>query len=237
MFSKKTCKNCRKKVSKNNSFCPYCGTYLSPYRYNSKKQKNSKEDFGMLGENDNLSESSENPFANSIFSGFSGKIFNKMLNSTMKMLEKEMQKSMKEMEPSRKNPAHFELYINGKRIDPKNIKITQKTSPRFQQQNQKIKNTNLNLNKFFSSEKTKKFSELPLTEPKSNIRRLSDRIIYEISVPGVEKIENVSIINIGNSIEVKAISDKNSYMKIIPMKMDILKYDLDKETIVLELKG
>ena len=51
----------------------------------------------------------------------------------------------------------------------------------------------------------------------------------------MSKIENISIVKAGNSIEVKAISDKNSYFKIIPFGMNILKYNLNNETIILEL--
>ncbi len=233
MFNKKTCKNCKAKINKNNSFCPYCGTYLSPYKYNPKKSKsNEKEDFGMLGENDEMqNNSSQNP----MLGGFSGKVFSKVLNSTMKMLEKEMQKSMKEPAKISNNPnTHFELYINGKRVNPNNIKVTQRPL----QQVQKVQNKRheKNTDKFLSSEDVEKFSKLPIEEPKSNLRRLSDKIIYEISVPGVKSINNVSILKIGNSIEIKAVSNKNAYMKVIPFSMNILKYELLKETIVLELK-
>ena len=231
MFNKKICKKCNAKVSKKVSFCPNCGTYLNPYKKNS-ENKNSKKDFGILGQNDELVQPNENEiFANSMFSGFSGKMINKMLNSTMKMLEKEMQKDMKKM--SQNQNTHFELFINGQRIDPRKIKVTQKPI----QVQQIKKNSNKEMQKNFNSENFKNFSKFPITEPKSNLRRLSDKIIYEIFVPGVKKIENVSIIKAGNSIEVKAISDENSYKKIIPLNLNILKYDLNNEIISLELQS
>ena len=56
MFSKKTCQRCGRKTSKDNSFCPSCGTPL--------KKGKKKEEFGMLGENDSFNEM--NQFSNSI---------------------------------------------------------------------------------------------------------------------------------------------------------------------------
>ena len=230
MFNKISCKNCGKKVSKDSSFCPHCGNYLSPYK--PKKTKNRKEDYGMLGENDEIH---EDHFVNPLFSGISGKILNKLFDSTMKMLEKEMQKSMKDTQKFPKNPktnTHFELYINGKRIDPKKVKITQMPVHAVQTKN---KRENFS-DKYFSPEYGKKFLKFNAKEPETKLRRLSDKIIYEISVPGVKKIDNVSIIKAGNSIEVKAVSEKNSYMKVIPFDMNILKYDLSDEKITLELE-
>ena len=85
-------------------------------------------------------------------------------------------------------------------------------------------------------DESKKFAQLPIKEPHTNLRRLSDKIVYEISVPGVKSIENVSIVKMGNSIEVKAISKEHSYFKIIPLDLDILNYEISDETIVLELR-
>lgn len=236
MFGKKSCKKCNKKVNKDSSFCPYCGTYISPYKYNKNSKKENKKSYGMLGKNDNLSQEN-NPFQNPAFPGFSGKIISKLFDSTMKMLEKEMEKSMKEsgafhQDKNMNSNTRFELYINGKKVDPSKIKITQKP---LQQKSIQQNQTQNKSGKSFSPENSKKFAQLPLKEPKTNLRRLSDKIIYEIYVPGVKKIENISIVRAGNSVEVKAISDKNAYFKIIPFGMDILKYDLNNETIILEL--
>lgn len=237
MFGKKSCKNCSKKIDKNSSFCPYCGTYISPYK-SKKNKKENKKSYGMLGKNDELSQEN-NTFQNSMLPGFSGKIISKLFDSTMKMLEKEMEKSIKESRNFTQNPnsnTHFELYINGKRVDPSKIKITQKPLQQKPSQSKQASNISEHkTDKFFSQENSKKFSKLPIKEPKTNLRRLTDKIIYEIYVPGVKEIENISIVRAGNSVEVKAISDKNAYFKVIPFGMDILRYNLNNETIILEL--
>lgn len=230
MFNKITCKKCREKVSKKHSFCPNCGNYLKPY-----KKPQDKEDWGMLGKEDEMSNEAS-PFSNSLFGGLTEKMLNKMLSSTMKMLEKEMQKSLKETENMPGNSgSNFELYINGKKVDPKNIKITQMPGNFAENKQSKQKNSK-KITKVFSSDKNKKFSSLKMKEPKTTLRRLSDKIIYEISVPGVKSVEDISVVKIGNSIEIKAISEENSFFKIIPVNLNILSFELEDETIILELK-
>lgn len=76
----------------------------------------------MLGVDDEI-EMQENPFE----SIFGGGMFNKMFGGAIKMLEKELEKEFKNQNqnvnhnlPQRTN---FEIIINGKRINPENIKL------------------------------------------------------------------------------------------------------------------
>jgi hypothetical protein len=215
MFKKQTCKGCKEKISKKFDYCPYCGAPT-----NSSKNK----DWGMLGKND--IEDEFDSLSNQMFGGLSGKMFNKMLGGAMKMLEKELQKSMNQ-EPSLK--TNFELYVNGKKISPENIKITQKPAQEKPAEVKISKN-------IFSKEATKKFLELPKKEPSTNIRRLSNKVIYEIDVPGVNSIKDISIIQLENSIEIKAVSKDKAYKKIIPIDLPLKGYKLDNGKIVLELE-
>lgn len=217
MFNKKTCKKCGRKISSGSNFCANCG-----FRIN-----DSKEDYGMLGKDDFLEE--RNDFGNSFFGGFGGSIMNKMFNNAMKMLEKEMQKSMKE--PNSQPRNNFELFINGKRISPENIKVTRKP---VQGQVQKVEKVKLPV---FDSETQKKFLKFSKNEPKTSLRRLSDKVIYELEIPGVESIEDISIVKLENSIEIKAVAKDRAYEKIISFSMPISHYYLEKGVLVLELKS
>jgi hypothetical protein len=179
-------------------------------------------------------------------------MMSKMLNNAIKMMEKEMQKSMemqrnnemqKKVSPKNQNiKNNFELYVNGKKINPENIRITQhpleNTLPNAPQQksiSRASKNANKNIP--FSQENKNTFSKLEKTEPKTSIRRLSNKIIYEIDVPDVESIEHVSINQLENSIEIKAIGKKTGYEKIIPINFPISSYQLSEGKLILELKA
>jgi len=230
MFNRKKCKKCGDKISDKYEFCPNCGTRIDE----------NPKDWGMLGKNDIPQE--ENPFQNSLLGGAGFGMLNKMLGNAMKMLEKEMQKEVNQndVNSTKQNPkTNFELFINGKRIDPKNIKISQKQIPineknSINQQINENKTPEIEL-KRFDKDQQKKFSKLSQEEPQTNIRRLSNKIIYELKVPGVKSIEDVSIAKLENSIEIKAITKEKAYFKLIQIKLPILKYELKENNLVLEL--
>jgi len=219
MFGKKTCQGCGEKSSNSYLFCPYCGNSFG---------KKKAEDYGMLGINDEI-KMQENPFE-SIFGGIGGGMFNKMLGNTIKMLEKEMKKEFKNQNQGFPQKTNFEIIINGKRINPENIRFTQRIiGPETEKK--KIKKTALKM----SDESLKKISKLPKKEPSTNIRRLSNKVIYELSIPGVKSINDISITKLENSIEVKAVAENKAYSKLIPINLPITNYELSDGKLILEL--
>ena len=172
-----------------------------------------REDWGMLGREDVIGEES---FASPFFTGFSGKMFNSMLGNALKMLEKEM----KNMEKAPR--SNFRLMINGKEIQ-----IGQQKKPK--EAVRKIPKRE------FGKEQLKKISELPKKEPKTSLKRLGDKIIYEIEMPEVKSLNDVLINNLENSIEIKAIGESAVYSKIIPINMPITNQELSQGKLILEL--
>lgn len=210
MFKKNKCKKCGKKVKDSFDFCPYCGKAIGD-----------NENWGMLGKNDFIDPFDE--MSRGMLGGMmGGKMLNKMLGSAMKMLEKELQKNMA---PQKNSSTKFELYINGKKVSPENIKLTQKS----------VQKTQLQKIPKFSSESLKRFSGMPKIEPRTSIRRLADKVVYEIEIPGVTSMDEISVAKLENSIEIKAVGEKNAYSKVIPINLQIKKYELESEKLVLEL--
>ncbi len=214
MFKKNECEKCRRKISDKYEFCPYCG--------NSLNENFKNEDWGMLGKNDFFDEQKQsvNPF-------FGGGVLGKMLGSAIKMFEKELRR---EMQASNLQPkTNFELIINGKRVDPKNIRVSRQMikKPTRKQPIKLLQN--------FSQEQLKRISKLSKKEPSTNIRRFSDKVIYEIDVPGVKEIKDISIIKLENSIEIKAIAKDKYYFKSIPINLPLIDYNLSEGKLVLEL--
>lgn len=208
---RKKCKRCGERVNSKHRFCSNCGTPL---------KKASQEDWGMLGRNDF---EEQNPLSNSLLDGFTGNMFNKMLGSAMRMLEKEMKKEM-----SRENiqpKTNVRLMINGKEIDLKNV-----NQPKKIEKKEKILDE-------FSKKSLKRFSELPKKEPKTNVKRFSNTVIYEINIPGVKSLEDLSIVKLENSIEIKAVAKDKAYFKLIPVNLPILDYELERGKLILELEA
>jgi HSP20 family molecular chaperone IbpA len=213
MFNKKNCRNCGEKIKGDFIFCPFCGS--------STGKELREEDWGLLGKNDEMQEM--NTLSRGLFAGMSDKMLNKMLSSAMKMLEKEMQKGMSSQNTELQ--SNIELYINGKKISPENIKVTKKVE---KQPKSPIIQT-------FNQENIKKFSTLPKKEPTTNIRRLSNKVVYEIDIPGVTSIKDIAVSKLENSIEIKAVAKDKAYAKVIPIDLPLRGFKLDKDKLILEL--
>ena len=208
MFKKNNCSKCGKKVNFKYGFCPYCGNIIEEHQ----------EDWGMLGKNDIKEfERMQNPFEKMTES-----MLGKMLGSAMKMLEKEMQKGINSQ--NKGLPSNVRLMINGKEIKLNPVEKKQRKTKEVE-------------SKLFSETKTKEFLNLPKEEPKTDLRRLSKKLVYEIQLKGVSSIDNVSVTKLENSIEIKAIAKDKSYFKIIPINLPLVDYDFFDEKLTLELKA
>ncbi|MBI2044719.1 hypothetical protein HYT23_01540 [Candidatus Pacearchaeota archaeon] len=212
MFLKKKCQKCNAKISKDFDYCPYCGVFTGE-----------RENWGMLGRNDLTNDMNFMP--RGLFAGMNEKVLNKMLTGAMKMLEGEMRGGEKETRTQGPQlRTSVELFINGKRVSPDNIKITRKTAPEENKEKEIVPSENL-----------KKFPELPKKEPSTNIRRLANKVVYEIDVPGVTSLNDISIAKLEKSIEIKAVSKEHAYKKLIPIDLPLRRYKLEKEKLILEL--
>ena len=225
---KKRCPKCEKKIEKNYEFCPYCGRNL--------KSKTDEIDYGFLGKNDFLNEDT-----NSMLN-IGGSFMDKMINNAMKMIEKQMKNMPNEFEQNAKiNPQNrpqgipsnmrIKFMVNGKEIPIKQINNRNlfQTTP---QKQIPIKNPISQI----SENQSKKLAKLPRKEPKTTMKRLSKKLVYELEVPGVSNIQDIIINKLENSIEIKALSKDKIYSKTININLPILKYSLEKGSLILELQ-
>jgi HSP20 family molecular chaperone IbpA len=219
MFKKKKCERCGKKFDGKYSYCPYCGK-----RY---FNDNENEDWGLLGRDD---------FVPSI--KFPTE-FSELFNSIFKSLSKELHEQLNENyfqtdeKPKKIKKEGISISISTFGNGPPKIKVRQLGENPIPEVKDKIKEK-IKKNTF-TKEKIKKFANLKKEEPKTNIRRLSNKVIYELEMPGVKSLDDVSIIKLENSIEIKAISKNKAYSKIIPINLPITNYNLSEGKLILEL--
>jgi HSP20 family molecular chaperone IbpA len=221
MFKKNKCSKCNKSIEEKYSFCPYCGSRIY-------EESEDNDDWGMLGKNDLM------PSMNEIRLPMG---FNSIFNSLMKNLSKEMDEQLKANFKEKETPKKVDkegisISISTFGNGPPKIKVTQLGGKPKVIQTEKKEKSKQNS---FTKEKIKEFSGLPREEPETNVRRLSDRVIYELDIPGVKSKEDVSIIKLENSIEIKAIGKKKAYTKIIPISLPIKDYSLSDGKLTLEL--
>lgn len=202
----KKCPRCNAKIKDAYSFCPSCGQNLS--------KKEDPQEWGMIGKND---------FENMVNEIKIPKGVNMLINSLAKSLDKQFRELDKDVKNSNKRPKGISISIGTglpQNINPQTKKPKEKT--RF--------------SKSVSEDKIKKMSKLKKEEPETMMKRLTDSIMYEIKMPGVKSIEDISINSHENSVEVKGLSKDKTYFKIIPFSLPITNYTLEKDNLVLEFK-
>jgi len=229
MFRKK-CPKCRKRISKDFEFCPYCGCDIKRYR--------DEKNYGFLGKDDFLPD-----FGIKMPFGLS-RVFNtlmKQLDRQFKELDKELgtaEKIERKGKKARVKSTGISISIStgtGKKPEIRvrgfgpGIEIKQ-VSPKIEPA-KKITKT------IIPEAKVRKLARLPKTEAETKVRRLSNKIIYEINLPGVKSLSDIIINQLENSIEIKAFSEDKVYFKLLPIKLPILNYKLKKEKLILELKA
>lgn len=220
MFKRKNCKKCGNKINDKYEFCPHCGNPLN---------QNFEEDWGMLGKHDFIPSTNEINFP----MGFN-RIFNSLIKNLGKELNKELgtldKKTRLPEEKIRKSGVSIRISTSGNK--PPEIKIDSFGDNQEDKNRRKIKETPI---KNLPQGNLGKIANLPKEEPITDIRRLSNKVIYEIEIPGVKSIEDISIIKLENSIEIKALAKDKVYFKLIPINLPITNYNLSKGKLVLEL--
>ena len=195
--------------------CPSCAKKIEnkfnfcPYCGESFKKLQEDEKYGMLGRDDSLDLAV--PDMKLPFG------MGKIVDSLMKQLEKQMNEVAA---ADGKVPRGFKIKISSG--NPNAKQVTQS------------KHKMIN---YFSEEQMKELMSLPKQEAESKVRRLSDRIIYELSTPGVKSPKEVVVAPLASGFEVKAYSKDKCYTKFIPFAFELIQYYIKDDKLVIELKN
>ena len=213
MFSKKKCKNCGEKINNKYNFCPYCRMRLN--------DAEPDDDWGILGKND--------------LTPLDGFMMHPGFSNLFNSLVKNLSKEFMELERTDKKQKKLDAGKNGIGIS---IYTSGNMSPKIMLsplgENKKEIRKKISQNPKIFEQTTEKFIGLPKEEAETNIRRLSKKIIYEIYLPDVKSLKDISIAQLENSIEIKALGKNRVFYKIVPVNLPIKKYNLAKEKLVLE---
>jgi len=209
MFKRK-CPGCGKKIDKNFNYCPYCGIGF--------KEQNEIDNFGMLGRDDSM-------FNDDFAQGSEIKIpFG--LDKIMNRLIKEMEKQMNSSDKSKGIPRGIKIQISS------GMPFVEKVPGNEKQEVQRKKEIVR-----IPKEEIERRNKLPKVEAESHIRRLGDKVIYEISIPGVKSGRDIMITKLEQGIEIKAYSKDKCYVKTIPLRVEVLRYSLKEDTLFVEFRG
>ena len=162
----------------------------------------------------------------------------KMINKAMKMIEKQMRDMPKEFNQNpNQNPnqnqanprsnMHVQFFVNGKKVFPQKIQAQQNQNQGLQKRK----------NPVLSKQKAEKFAKLPRKEPKTTMKRLAGKLVYELAMPGVKDINDILINKLESSIEIKALSKNKVYSKTLNVNLPVIGYELEKGNLILELQA
>ena len=165
-----------------------------------------------------------------------------MNNGLLQLLKiQEVDKQFRELDREMKNPEKENIKKSGISIsismsDGKNpdIKVSG-FGPDFKNLKQEAKEKQMPKHEI-TDEEARKLSKLPKKEAKTEVRRFSNKIVYEIDLPGIKNLKDIIINKLENSIEIKAFSKDTAYFKLLPVNFPILDYNLKDGKLILELK-
>ena len=196
-------------------------------------KKNSGFSGGTIFKNSHQKEgnaSNENPFSQF---GINDQFLNSVMNQMIKTLNKQMKNIQEAEVESVESEAEIEQLPNGIKI-----KISQPHSHSHSHPQQTTKREKARtLIKQITEEQIQRMSSLPRAEAKTNVKRLSDKVIYEISAPGISSPEDVLISKLESGYEIKAIGKKKVYVNTIPITLPIKGFAFDSKTLFVEFKA
>ena len=217
-FSKKNkeerCVNCNSSLNGKFNFCPYCGFSLND-------ERKDKRELGFFGRND--FSKAGNPELEESQLGITDKIFNSLMNQAIKTINKQIRE------------MNIQDIQENARIEhlPQGIKISigiPGTSNQIKPRKEKVK-------KQLTEEQENKLSILPRAEAKTKIRRLTDKVIYEISATGIKSPDDIFISKLENGYEVKAIGEKRVYVNSIQINLPLSGFYLADNKLLVEFKS
>jgi hypothetical protein len=261
MFNKKIKCVCGKKIDVKYDFCPYCGASRDDSINNERQKKSRDEMFNK--QIDSLTKELSQGFGMPMINSFPFKMLVKKLSKDIEKQFREMDRDMGRVQspsqhinvPSDAKKSSKPILQDGKKVgdvqefnfpgghgfsiqiqmggSPQNINLNENGErDSSEDRARKIKLPKSRI----SETRAHELSKLPRHEPETKIRRLTDKLVYEISMPGVKNENDITINKLQNSIEIKAFSKDKAYFKLIPLAFPIKSWKLDSERLVLELK-
>ena len=231
MFKKKIKCKCGKKVSSEFSYCPYCGAPLKEV----KKWENQHEK-----ELKAIEKSFDEVFKMPFFIKFPFKRLIRDIDKQFRELDREI--GMRNMDIDKiPNVQGISIKIESsegqpvikvKQFHPGEVQLKPKEGKPKSKPKEEIK---LPIKKLTKAQQAK-LAKLPKEEPETKVRRLTDKIIYEIMLPGIKSMKDIIINKLQNSIEIKAFTKDKAYFKLIPVALPIKNYYLEKDKLIIELK-
>jgi len=247
MFKKKIRCRCGRKVDSTYSFCPFCGAQLKEIK---KIEEQHDRNLGQM------EKSFEEAFQMPFFVRLPFKKIIRDLDKQFRQMDKVIGGTQIKKQENKGRINNLDIRKLPTNVQGISIKVEtssegqpiikvghfspgQKikfpTAVKKTKKNKEEKSIKLPKKKLTKAQK-EKLKKLPREEPQTKVRRLTDKIVYEIILPGIKSEKDIIITKLENSIEIKAFTKNKAYFKLIPLSLPIKNYFVEKGKLILELK-
>lgn len=79
-----------------------------------------------------------------------------------------------------------------------------------------------------------RMSKLPRSEAKTNVRRLADKVVYDLAAHGVESPDDVFVSKTESGYEIKAIAKNKVYINSVPVNLPLRGFSLHDKGLTVE---
>lgn len=198
---------------KSRQACNYCSKEIEekfiycPYcGKSSLSPEQIQKEFGLLGNSDE--ELLENPMA-------AAGLLSQMIAPMMQGLAKSFMEQMSE-------EAEIQQLPNGI-----SIRMSSVARPKKRQPQKSIKPE-------ITKEQIEKMADLPRATAKTKIRRLSDRVVYDLSIPGIDSLKDIFVSKTESGYEVKVLSKNKVYVNNLPINLPLRQYSFNEDGLSME---
>lgn len=213
MFSSKKCQRCDGKLKDEHSFCPFCGLDL-------RNPEKDMRDFGMLGKNDAV-------FGAPLLGGGANGVpmdFSSIFSQVMKMMEHQLKHmNVENIDLNREAKPEFKRLPNGFQIKIGGMP-THTHKPQKAEEKPRV----------ITDEQRERMVTLPRGEAKASVRRLSDKVVYELTTPGVMNVNDIFVSKVESGYEVKALGSKKVYRNSLSVDLPLKRYFVKDNLLTLE---
>jgi hypothetical protein len=205
------CPKCKSEINVQYSYCPYCGLHLV------NPEKELKE-FGMLGKNDIAdAEMIRHAFATNL--GIADKLIGTLVNSLFRNLDVQVREIREtqnlEATEIKNTPTGVKIRIG--------MPVQQRRRPASSRDARTMSDAQL-----------ARLAELPRTEAKTNIRRLGDKVVYDLAAQGVASVDDVFVSKTESGYEIKAIAKNKVYVNNVPVNLPLRGFSIHEKGLTVE---
>ena len=85
-----------------------------------------------------------------------------------------------------------------------------------------------------NDEQRDRMTKLPRSQAKTEVRRMSHGVVYELLTPGVDTVEDIFVSKVESGYEVKALGKKKVYFNSLQINLPLRKYSIKDNKLTME---